>query len=397
MKYKVIDLFAGAGGFGLGFHLAELNVKLSIEKDDWAIKTLKTNQYNSQKIIHADIKKYKTDKEIKKACPFSPEIVIGGPPCQGFSIAAIRNRQLDDKRNNLFKYFAKWVKYLEPMVFVMENVRGILSWRNKSGEKIIDVIQRTFEKLGYKVEIWILNAAEFGVPQSRERVFIVGNKFNKIIGVPQKTHYINSDKKNGLKKYITVWQALSDLPAIEAGQGIENQKYQNEAKSIYQKLIRKDSSSLYNHVSMKHTKRLVERFKRIQNGKSISKVPKKFKVKKRNGNGELSDVEFNSNYRHLKKQSISYTIPAHFYSSFIHPVKPRNITAREAARIQSFPDWYKFMGKRTVISSKLLKRLGKHEDNYLSQYNQIGNAVPPLLGKAIAEHIKIFLDENKKK
>ena len=115
---------------------------------------------------------------------------------------------------------------------------------------------------------------------------------------------------------------------------------------------------------------------------------------KRNGKGILSDSLYSSNYRRLEPNSVSFTIPASFYSTFIHPFIPRNITAREAARIQSFPDWYVFKGKRTQISSKLLATLGKEEDNHLSQYNQIGNAVPPLMAKAIAKRIYEYLEKN---
>ena len=139
---------------------------------------------------------------------------------------------------------------------------------------------------------------------------------------------------------------------------------------------------------MKHTKRLVERFKQIQQGYSLSDLHDDYRVRKRSGNGELSNKEYHSNYRHLKPAQVSYTIPAHFYSNFIHPFKPRNITAREAAKLQSFPDWYVFKGKRTQISSKLLKRKGQELEDNLSQYNQIGNSVPPLLAKSIAVKIK---------
>jgi len=403
MKYKVIDLFAGAGGFGLGFHLVDFKIILSLEKDDWAIKTLRTNRLGSQKIIHEDIKKITDEKAIKNLCSINPHVIIGGPPCQGFSIAGILSRKGADTRNNLFRYFAKWVKHLNPKVFVIENVKGILSWKDKNGNKIIDKIINTFNTLGYKVEVWSLNAAEYGVPQNRERVFIVGNNINLTLGPPPKTHYlinnksnsINISKRKKLKKVISVWQALSDLPLINAGEGEEKQNYNKNAKSKYQKWARQDSSMLYNHVAMNHTKRLIKRFHEMQNGNLLANIHDDFKVKKRNGNGALSEIEFHSNYRHLKKNNMSFTIPAHFYSSFIHPTKPRNITAREAARLQSFPDFYTFKGKRTVVSSKLLKRLGKHEENYLSQYNQIGNAVPPLLAQAIALHIKTFLNSNR--
>jgi len=147
---------------------------------------------------------------------------------------------------------------------------------------------------------------------------------------------------------------------------------------------------------MDHTKRVVGRYGLILGGLSLNEIPEEFKVRKRNGNGEISESDYNSNYRHLRPNMISYTIPASFYSNFIHPKQPRNITSREAARLQSFPDNYVFKGKRTQISSKLLKQLGKESENYLSQYNQIGNAVPPLLARAVANKIYDFLQETKK-
>jgi DNA (cytosine-5)-methyltransferase 1 len=231
----------------------------------------------------------------------------------------------------------------------------------------------------------------------RERVFIVGHRFSQKIGPPPITHYFESQKKDSsdsnkvLAPQVSTGDAILDLPSLEAGEGKEKQPYSQEPNTNYQKWARGEQDVLYNHVAMKHTDRIVERFKRIQKGKQLAEVPEEYQVRKRNGNGELSDSEYHSNYRHLKPNEISYTIPASFYSSFIHPTQPRNITAREAARIQSFPDWYRFMGKRTVISSKLLQKKGRHDEDYLSQYNQIGNAVPPLLAKAIADHLKKFL------
>ena len=142
---------------------------------------------------------------------------------------------------------------------------------------------------------------------------------------------------------------------------------------------------------MKHTKRIIERFSHIDIGESVFDVPLKHKERKRNGNGEISEQSYNMNNRRLDPNKPSCTIPASFYSCFIHPYLNRNITAREAARLQSFPDNYRFMGTRTLISSMLLKRNEAPHYNYLSQYNQIGNAVPPLLSKAIAEHIYSFL------
>ena len=147
---------------------------------------------------------------------------------------------------------------------------------------------------------------------------------------------------------------------------------------------------------MSHTKRVVKRYEQILNGLSLEEIPEELKVRKRNGNGEISDREYNSNYRHLKPNMVSYTIPASFYSNFVHPTQPRNITSREAARLQSFPDSYVFKGKRTQISSKLLMQQGKEAENHLSQYNQIGNAVPPLLAKAVANSILDFINETER-
>ncbi len=263
----------------------------------------------------------------------------------------------------------------------------------------IDIIRRTFEDLGYLVDIWILNAAEYGVPQLRGRVFLVGNKRGMKLTTPKKTHGLWNSQysmptlpKGNLKPAVSVGQAILDLPQINAGEGEEEQAYTRVPRNDFQRWARSKEGVVYNHVAMKHTTRLVGRFKQIQNGKNINELPKEYSIRQRNGNGKISKIEYNSNYRHLQANKISYTIPASFYSSFIHPYSPRNITSREAARLQSFPDWYKFEGKRTIISSKLLERQGKHDNNYLSQYNQIGNAVPPLLSKAIGNHLHDYLE-----
>jgi len=145
---------------------------------------------------------------------------------------------------------------------------------------------------------------------------------------------------------------------------------------------------LYNHVAMRHSKRLVERFKHIGWGESSSNVPKEHMPRTRSGNGKLSKQAYDQNNRRLHPYKPSHTIAASFYANFVHPFQHRNITAREGARIQSFPDWYRFMGKKTIVSHKLLQREGRIEEKHLCQYNQIGNAVPPLLAKAIAERVR---------
>lgn len=387
-KYKFVDLFAGAGGFGLGFQLSSRFTPIcSVEKDLWAVETLKAN--NQHDIVHADITKISTKKAIESICKEKPDVIIGGPPCQGFSMAG--KGDPSDPRNALFSYFVKWVKALQPKVFVMENVTGLLIRKNADGENVIDIIKKAFTKAGYDCRVWTLNAADYGVPQLRHRVVIIGTRLGVEIAQPCPSHSMKEDSE--LLPYVTAWEALSDLPQIAAREGREFMEYDREATNDYQRYCRADSDGVHNHVAMQHTPRLVSRFQNILDGASVSELPDELKVRKRNGNGELSDSYYSSNYRHIEPNQVSFTIPASFYSTFIHPFIPRNITAREAARIQSFPDRYVFKGKRTLISSKLMAKLGKEDQNHLSQYNQIGNAVPPLLAKAIAESISSYLDE----
>jgi DNA (cytosine-5)-methyltransferase 1 len=386
-KHKIIDLFAGAGGFGLGFKLAGYEHIGSLEKDSWAVDTLQHNNPQS-KIVQGDIRDYIKKTQIENTFSEVPDVLIGGPPCQGFSVAG-PTKDPKDPRNSLFRYFSRWVGILKPSVFVMENVKGILTRKNADGKPVISIIEEVFKSYGYHVELWKLNAANYGVPQNRERIFFVGNLLGKTIGAPVPTHTVEIN--NGLLKHVTVGEAILDLPIIRAREGTEKTNYVLDAQNNFQKWARRGSNFVINHVAMKHTNRLVERFKLIQSGTAVVDVEQEFQIRKRNGNGELSKKMYNSNYRHLLPNQVSFTVPAHFYSTFIHPNIPRNITAREAARIQSFPDSYIFKGKRTQISSKLLKKQGKEVEDNLSQYNQIGNAVPPLLAKAIASRIKEFL------
>jgi DNA (cytosine-5)-methyltransferase 1 len=393
-----IDLFAGAGGFGLGLHLAGYNVALSLEIDDWAALTLGHN-FPELTVIKDDIRHYRSLDEVRTICPLSPHVIIGGPPCQGFSVAGPAQKDPKDPRNSLFKDFARWLEYLNPQVFVMENVKGLLARCNAKGEKVIDIIRKTFSDLDYTVELWLLNAAEYGVPQIRERIFIVGNRLGIArIGEPPRTHYLGPVREQGglfpameedsLLPACTLWDSISDLPILRANEGEEEQSYSSPPETDYQALMRGNQVILYNHVAMQHSRRIVERFKHIEWGESSADVPEEHRALTRNGNGKVSDIAYDQNNRRLHPHKPSHTIAASFYANFVHPFQHRNLTAREGARIQSFPDWYRFMGKKTVPSHKLLQREGRFEENHLCQYNQIGNAVPPLLAKAIAEHLR---------
>lgn len=395
---KVVDLFAGAGGFGLGFHLAGHEVMLALEIDAWAAQTL---QYNNpgMRVVQADIRGFQSVDEIRNVCSLSPDIIIGGPPCQGFSIAGPAQKDPRDPRNSLFKDFARWVECLYPKVFVMENVKGLLTRRNADGENVMDIIHRTFIRFGYAIEVWRLNAAEYGIPQVRERIFIVGNRLGmETIGAPPQTHTLADaqvndpqmkllDDTGSLPKAFSLADAISDCPPLQAGEGMEEQPYTSEPQNEYQRLLRGRQRVLYNHVAMQHSNRLVERFKHIGWGESSADVPEAHKARKRNGNGAISQIVYDQNNRRLHPYKPAHTIAASFYANFIHPFQHRNLTAREGARIQSFPDSYRFMGKKTTPSHSLLQREGRVAEKHLCQYNQIGNAVPPLLAKAIAEHL----------
>ncbi len=373
---KIIDLFAGAGGFGLGFSLAGNTILTSVEFDKWAGETLKRNFDHN--VIIDDISNIQLNKNILKSVLDTPNMIIGGPPCQGFSNAGTKNSS--DPRNSLYNEYLKWVIFFRPSVFIIENVVGILK-NKQNGNYIVDDIKDRLSLHGYKISTWKLNAVNFGVPQSRVRAFIVGSL--KHSDIPPPNIEINKDK------FISVGEAILDLPIIFAGEGDEKMEYTITASNEYQKTARKNSNNVNNHVAMNHTPRVVKRYQEIINGNSLLDLDDELKVRKRSGNGKLSDIHFGSNYRLLNENLPSFTIPAHFYSSFIHPKIPRNLTAREAARIQSFPDNYVFKGKRTMMSKSLLNKLGK--ESHLSQYNQIGNAVPPLLAKQIAIHIEDYL------
>lgn len=363
---NVLDLFSGCGGMSKGFELAGFNINFAIEKDAAAAETYKYNHKNV-KVINEDI------TSLKNPLEFANNIdgIIGGPPCQGFSLSGRRDK--NDPRNSLFMDFVRFVKEIKPSFFIMENVPGILSMHTKKGEKVKDLILDEFESVNYNVTYFKLNAAEYGVPQSRVRVFFIGIRkdlpFFKVKLKP----------KQRLKKenQITIDQAIMDLPQIKAKQGKEKAKYNQEPITDYQKWARGDCNILYNHVAMRHTDRIIERFKSIKQGQSLKDVSQEHMQRKRGEPNKISGKTFSQNNMRPYGNKPSPTIAASFQGNFIHPHLNRNYTAREAARLQSFPDNYVFLGKRTTMS---------WEKN-LSQYQQIGNAVPPLLAKAIADNI----------
>ena len=382
---RVLDLFAGAGGFSLGFKAAGFQVVGANEIDEWASDTIRRN-FPEETVLSGDIRRISA--EDFRTNFGDVEVIIGGPPCQGFSIANVGGRKADDPRNTLFREYLRAVEALKPELVIIENVAGLLTKKTSEKRNYVDIIQEEINQLGYETEISLLHAQNFGVPQIRPRLFIVGSKNRLRQPFPQQTHFSlpeNPPLFSNEQIHIPLWAAISDLPQIEAREGAEEMDYDSEAENPLQDLLRAGSKRVFNHRAMKHSARLVRRFAQVAWGGSGADVVGEFGAKQRNGDG--AGKRFDQNNRRNFPNKPSHTLPASFYANFIHPLSHRNYTPREGARLQTFPDWYRFEGKPTVVSQKLLAREGRSGEMHLCQYNQIGNAVPPLLAYKIARNL----------
>ncbi|NDY82325.1 DNA cytosine methyltransferase [Orrella sp. NBD-18] len=377
MSLSFIDLFAGCGGFSLGLEKAGLRGVLHLELDEWACETLTAN-FDKETVLCADIRNI-PDSFIEKYK--GVDVIVGGPPCQGFSVAGGSQFGIHDPRNELVFWYLKWVEIIQPKVVVIENVPQIFTKKDTSGKTVLDIVKEKLVKFNYTVTPKLLTASDFGVPQNRTRAFIFCSKANSATLVPEVTHSIEKSyslfEDRSTHPYVTVGDALLDLPNIESGMGSDDLiPYESTPESNYQKKMREGSKGVTNHIAMKHTSRLIERFKNIKSEQSLKDVSSEFGQVKKNS-GEINEKPFKYNNYRLSLEKPSLTIPASFQSLFIHPTLHRNLTAREAARLMSFPDAYVFRGKRTTMS---------WEKN-LSQYNQIGNAVCPLVAEAIGRQV----------
>lgn len=352
------------GGLGTGFANAGFNIISANDIWNVAAQTYTANHPNTNYIVE-DISKV-TGELLLKDTNYKKEdidVIIGGPPCQGFS--TLGKRFIDDPRNKLFKEYIRIVNDIRPKIFVMENVSGIL---NMQRGKVLKNILENFKKIGYKVEYKLLNAAEYGVPQQRERAIFIGTRLDIDIKYPNKKFSLYGNEN--LPKAISFKEATSDLPLSEEE---EITNYLTQPQNEYQKYIRGNSKTILNHNPSKHTDKAKKMMKYIPEGSSAWEVEMPEELKPTSG--------FGNTYARLDSNQPGMTITRNYScissSRCIHPFVNRGLTTREAARIQSFPDNYIFKGSKTDIEI------------------EIGNSVPPILGKEIGIAIKEMLDEEK--
>lgn len=349
MKFKILDLFCGAGGLSYGMHKnPHFETVVALDVNENLAITLKKNMPKVNVVV-GDIKDNSIkEKIIDLSLKSGVNMIVGGPPCQGYSMKG-KKLGLEDPRNFLFIEYLNLVERLQPDVFVIENVKTLLSTsKGWFKEQILSAI----EKLGYFVDVGVLKATDFGVPQSRERTIFICSKKKKI-ELPSPT----------VEKPVTVRDAISDLAYLNSGEGEFELEYTTKATSEYQKLMRANSSKLYNHKASNHAEIAIKKLEMIPPERGKEYLPKEM----------LGKQQFNSTWGRLKWDEPSPTIDTRFDAASNgtnnHPFLHRAITPREAARLQSFDDNYIFYGTKVAVRT------------------QIGNAVPPLMAKAIADKI----------
>lgn len=357
---NVIDLFCGCGGFSKGFEQAGFNIKLGLDIWEDAIVTYGYN-FPGAKTMVGDISEL-TGEDLLSAANLSAEdvdVIIGGPPCQGFSLSG--KRMLDDPRNILYKSFVRMVETIQPKAFVMENVPGLVKLFN--GQVKTQVIE-DFSNIGYKVVMNQLTACDYGVPQARKRVFFVGLNEEKV-----GAQFIFPEASHGEGKlpYVTCEEALSDLDFIGDLRLLEEEaEYERPVMSDYQAEMRKNSDTLLNHVTTIHTEKTRSIIAMVPDGGNYKNLPEEL----------WSTRKVNIAWTRMDSKKPCFTIDTGHNHHF-HYRANRVPTVRESARIQSFPDDFKFIGIKT------------------SQLKQVGNAVPPILAQAVAKSIASYLEVKK--
>ena len=391
MKYSFIDLFCGAGGFSKGMEMAGFTCIGGIELEDVIAQTHRINHKNST-TISGDIRDISPKSFAEKIGTSHVDVIIGGPPCPTFStigdakIKSVSGKPTrEDPRNELFREYIKYVDYFRPEIFVIENVPNFITKYkgeifNKAVEMIESIGASKNEEGIYEVvkPVQVLNAVYYGVPQTRRRMMLVAHKKGKVqFRYPEHSHYYDQedDLKKTLKKAVTVYEAISDLPAITDNWRISECRYSKyENLNEYQLSMRKNNGdTVKNNICRMSNKRAKEVFNHMKQGDIYMDLPEEV----RRILPFREDI-FPDRLKRIVNDQPCWTVIAHIGMDgymYIHPTECRTLSVREAARIQSFPDDFVFIG------------------NQSETYVQVGNAVPPLLGKAMGCSIKKYLDQ----
>lgn len=344
-----IDLFSGAGGMSIGAMSAGVDVRVAVEIDKYAAITYQANHPRT-KLFNEDVRKVKINGYCR-ARKNDVKILFGGPPCQGFSTSNQKTRNKENENNWLFKEYLRLTKEQNPDWLIVENVKGIVETEKGF---FFEEINSALHKLGYTTSHAILNAADYGVPQVRNRVFIVGS-----------LHGIKYDfPKPKITRYLTVDDAISDLPMLKSGAAYHELEYKTEAQNKYQTAQRKKSNKSINNLVTGNNDVVLKRYKHILQGGNWENIPSKLM-----NNYKDSTRCHTGIYHRLKQDEPSVVIGNYRKNMLIHPTEDRGLSVREAARIQSFPDTFHFHGSIGF------------------QQQQVGNSVPPLLAKAVFEKI----------
>ena len=366
-KFTAIDLFAGAGGLSIGFEQAGFQILAANDFDSHSENTF-LESHPKATFLPGPVEKIKAREFLSVAGIERGELdcLIGGPPCQAFSVYN-HQRGMHDERSGLFREYLRIVSGLLPKFVVMENVTGITS---VGKGRAVDEIHSRLKKLGYRVEHNILRAEEYGVPQERRRIFFIGTRLDVPISWPKVTHGNPEDLfSSKLKPFVTVEEAIGDLPPLGISEGDEEQDYAVEPITDYQLLMRKGSRKLHNHIAPFLAEINRKRLKYIPQGGSWRDIPTELLPA---GMKRARRCDHTKRYGRLDPNGRASTILTKcdlHWGAYIHPDQDRTLTVREAARLQSFPDRFRFSGPR------------------VEQYRQVGNAVPPLLARSVAREV----------
>lgn len=345
-----IDLFSGAGGLSLGAEMAGIKMKLAIEKDKAAALTYSKNHHGVV-MLNDDIRKFAAIPE-ELNCQDEQRIIIGGPPCQGFSLSNVRTRNRENDKNWLFEEYLRVTEMWLPDWIVLENVSGIL----KTADGYFwETIKRSFSDLGYTLNDDMLCAEDYGIPQKRNRVFLIGSLHGVKFEFPV--------PKKSIKR-TTVADAISDLPSLENGSLYDRLPYRCKAMSKYAKKLRGHSHYSYNNLVSDNSELILQRYKYIPQGGNWRDIPPELMCNYRDSSRCHTGI-----YHRLSMEEPSSVIGNYRKNMLIHPLEDRGLSVREAARIQSFPDNFIFYGS-----------IGQ-------QQQQVGNAVPPMLAKIVFERL----------